>query len=371
MTAFARIKPVAAIVLLLALCPGPLPAQGGSDRPGADRPSPGAAVVVSSGGRRLTEAMLDEARRYGQILAAAEFSAADAAALRAALIASFLKQPAQQAAAYDSVGTMLRQRLPGGAPSWLDLALLRYAQWQSYGQAQRFADFSGTPLGRMVLKYNPVLVHSGGAIVTRDNVDCRFYADTMVARAAALAPPTAADKDRFARTLAAHFAAMPAQRKTYLTQAEIRLARLVLVYDGDGGTRAAVLADIRKEVHAPADVARAARQVENDASPADAATGGAQALDAEQRLAAMQLQLQTQLDAARAARSAALALRNGTAAVPREAVPRAAGPAAPGRYWRSFIEAAAAGSPGARAGGVGSLRDLIARKARAGQEQQK
>lgn len=390
MTALSRSKRVAAILALLALCAGPVPAQRAADKSAAGksaadtsaagRSPPGGAVVVASGGYRLTARMLDEARRYGQILAAADFSAGDAAALRAGLIATFRKEPARQAAAYDAVEKILQQGLPDGAPSWHALALLRYRQWQWYGQAQRLADFASYPFGRMVLKYNPVVVRSGGMIVTRDNVDCLFYADTLVAKAAAVAPPIAADKDRFVGDLPSRFAAMPMRQRQDLSQAEIRLARLEAVYDGTVKTHAAMVADIRKAVHAPADVRREARRVENDAAPAgeqiDAAPS--QALDDEQRLAAMQLQFQMKLDAAKAAAGAALALGNGTAQVPRQAVPQAAGLGAPGRYWRIFIEEAAAAhkrplngsakgsakgsANGSRADGVASLRELIARE---------
>ncbi len=61
---------------------------------------------------------------------------------------------------------------------------------------------------------------------------------------------------------------MPTQTNEYLRQAEIRLAEFDAVYDGTVNTRAAVLADIRKNVRSSADVSREPRQVENDAGPA-------------------------------------------------------------------------------------------------------
>jgi hypothetical protein len=63
-------------------------------------------------------------------------------------------------AAYESAAKILQQE--GRKPSWLDLANLRYNQWQWLADPQRFRDFVSYPFGRMVLKYNPILVNSGG-----------------------------------------------------------------------------------------------------------------------------------------------------------------------------------------------------------------
>ena len=57
----------------------------------------------------------------------------------------------------------------------------------------------------MVLKYNPVLVNSGGMIVTKTDVDCQFYSDALVAKIAGVAPPTPTEKDRFIRNLPSQF----------------------------------------------------------------------------------------------------------------------------------------------------------------------
>jgi hypothetical protein len=83
-----RMKYIGVTILFLSLWAGPLPAQTG-----AGKPSPGSPVVVSSDSYRLTEQMLDQALRFGQILAGADFSPSDAAALRTDLIAFFQKNP--------------------------------------------------------------------------------------------------------------------------------------------------------------------------------------------------------------------------------------------------------------------------------------
>jgi hypothetical protein len=318
--------------------------------------------------------MLEEALRFGQILAAADFSPSDTAALRTDLIAHFQKEPAKQMAAYESVAKILQQLSRSGRkPSWLTLALIRYRQWQSYGDAQRFREFQSYPFGRMVLKYNPALVSFGGMIVTKNDVDCLFYSDTMVAKAAGVAASTEADNDRFVKNLPSHFASMPTELKEDLRQAEIRLAQLEMVYDGTVKTRAAVLADIRKNVHSSADIWREARQVENDAGPAGEKISAAQqrAVGFESRLAVMQMQFQMKLDAAKAAKDAAGALGNsGPAGVARQARQMENGAGAAGKYWQNYVNESTAATANGLAvdNGIISLRGLIERNARAMQE---
>jgi hypothetical protein len=229
------------------------------------KPSPALTVVATSNGYQLTEQMIEQSLRFGQILAGADFSPADAAALRSDLIAYFPKDTAKQMEGYKSVAKALPE-MPGRKPTWLDLALLRYKVWQGYAENQQlFRDFQNAPFGKMVLKYNPVLVNSDGIIVTKTDADCQFYADALVAKAAGVAPPTDAEKERFVRSLPSQFASLSKEQKDYLRRAELRLVNLVQVHDGTIKTRAVVDADIRKNVHSSEDVWREARQVENDA----------------------------------------------------------------------------------------------------------
>jgi len=84
-------------------------------------------------------------------------------------------------------------------------------------------------------------------------------------QAAGVAPPTEAEKDRFAKGLPSQFASLPREQQEYLRRAELRLVDFYVAYEGTIETRAIVAADIRKSVHSSADVWREARQVENDA----------------------------------------------------------------------------------------------------------
>jgi hypothetical protein len=290
--------------------------------------------------------MLERALRFGQILAGGDFSPSDAAALRADLIAYFQKEPFKQIQAYESVTKTMQQE--GEKPSWVDLAILRYHWWQGLGNPQRFREAQRYPFERMVLKYSPILVNSGGMIVTKNDVDCQFYSDTMVAKAAGVAPPTESDKEQFVRNLRSRFLSMPAEQKEYLRQAEIRLAQFHIVYDGTIKTHAVVLADIRKHVHSSTDVSGEARQVESDAD--SGAVARQRALDFESRLLAMQMQFQMKMDAARAQRDAALVLDPHVRWVPNPAendtgikdpysrLGAAAGKQYPaGKYWQSYV----------------------------------
>jgi len=223
-----------------------------------------AQVVAKSGGYQLTEEMIQQALRFGQILAGAGFSPSDAAALRRQLIDYFPTDTAKQMEGYASVAKTLRESIPA-KPSWMDLAMVRYKVWQGYGEnPQAFREFQSVPFGKMVLKYNPVLVNSGGIVVTKTDVDCQFYADTLVGQAASVAPPAQAEKDRFTQSIASRFASLPKDQQEHLRRAELRLWSLRTVYEGSIRTRAVMLADIQRNVHSSADVGREARQLEND-----------------------------------------------------------------------------------------------------------
>ena len=335
-----RVRCVWVTILCLILWAGSLAARAGTPEPSPGSTVPGSTVVVRAGGYQLTEQMLDQALRFGQILAGADFSPSDTAALRSDLIAYFQKEPAQQMAAHESVAKILQRE--GPEPSWLDLAILRYNWWQRLGYAPRLRQAQHHPFGRMILKYNPILINTGGLIVTKNDVDCQFYADTMVAEAAGVAPPTEIDKHQFVSNLPSRFASMPAEQKAYLREAEIRLAQFHVVYDDTIKTHASVLADIRENVHSSTDVSREARQLEKDAD--SGAIAEQRAVAFESKLAVMQMQFQMKMEAARAQRDAALALnpRATYRYIPTE---RDAGPTvkywpshgASGKYWQSYV----------------------------------
>jgi hypothetical protein len=244
---------------------GSAAAQPGAVKAKASRlpPAQGSAVVAQSSGYQLTEEMIQQALQFGQILAGASFSPSDAAVLRSELIAYFPKETTKQMEGYQSVSKIVRENL-GRRPSWFDLALIRYKVWQSYGENQQaFREFQSVPFGKMVLKYNPVLVNSGGIVVTKTDVDCQFYSDTLVAQAAGVAPPTQAEKDRWMQGLSSRFASMPREQQENLRRAEFRLWSLRTVYESSVKTRAAMIADIKSNVHSRADVGREARQLES------------------------------------------------------------------------------------------------------------
>ena len=270
-----RMKYVGVTMLCLSFCAASLPAQTRTHMP--SRTSP---VLAQSGGYQLTEEMIQRVLQFWQILAFNDFSPSEAAAIRADLIANFRKDPASQTQGYQNIVKFLQQEPASaltGKRSWLSLALLRATVWQAYGQQpQAFREFKNHVYGRMVLKYNPVLVNSGGVIVTKADVDCQLYADALVAQAAGVAPPLVqetgrpcsvaltAARDQFIRSFPSRFDSLPEEQQRYLKNAEIRVATFDIVYRQTIQTRAVVTADIRRNVHSSADVSREARQVEND-----------------------------------------------------------------------------------------------------------
>jgi ketosteroid isomerase-like protein len=225
-------------------------------------PGEASPVIAQSGGYQLTEEMIQRALLLAQIEAGADFSPSDAAALRADLIAYFQKEPAKQIEAHKSIAKLLQQA-PHGS-SW-QRALLRDNVWQFYGQnPQAFRDWQSYPFGKMVLKYNPVVVNSGGTIITKVHVDSLYYSNALVAEAAGLAPPAQAEKDQLIRSLPSRFGSLTKEQQEYLSRANGRMWAFATIYSQTKNTRAAMIADIRRNVHSSADIPKEARRVEND-----------------------------------------------------------------------------------------------------------
>jgi len=245
------------VILSLNLWAGSLLAQTG-----APQPSPESTIVVTAGEYQLTEQMLQRALLLAQILAGEDFSSADAASLRADLITWFQRDPADQAEDYNATAKFLRNR---NSHNQVDLAVVRYKFWFVLGQkSEVFDGFKNSPMGKMVLQYNPVLVNSDGMIITQRDVDWQLNSDAFVAQIAGVAPPTQADKDRFVASLPSRFASMPAEERERLRMSQARLASVHLSIDGTIRTKAAVESYIKTNVHSSEDVFRVARQVETD-----------------------------------------------------------------------------------------------------------
>jgi hypothetical protein len=229
-------------------------------------------VVVQSGGYQLTEEMIQRALQLAQIEAGADFSPSDAAALKADLMAYFQKEPSKQMEAHKNMAQWLQQApfLPDGKRTWLSMALLRDNVWQGLGQNQQaFREFQSYPFGKMVLKYNPVVVNSGGTLITKAHVDSLFFSNALVAEAAGVPPPTQAEEDQFIRTLPSQFGSMPKEQQAYLRRADERMAMFATIYSKTRSTRANMIAAIRRNVHSSRDVTNEARRVENESINGD------------------------------------------------------------------------------------------------------
>jgi hypothetical protein len=114
------------IVILYLCVGGGLPAAQTNARDLSHESS----VVARSGGYELTEQMIEQALRFGQFLAGANFSLSDTAALRADLIAIFQKEAAKQMESHAAIAKSLREA-PSlrRNPSWLAAAIDRYKAW--------------------------------------------------------------------------------------------------------------------------------------------------------------------------------------------------------------------------------------------------
>jgi len=123
-------------------------------------------VVATSGSHQLTEGMLEDAIYFGQFLGGRRFTTPDAAAMREGLISTFRVQPAKEVAGYQA----LAQFVPAlrNDRSSLVIAKAREATWAAFGKNPGgFSEFQNDPAGKIILKYNPVVVSAGDVIITR------------------------------------------------------------------------------------------------------------------------------------------------------------------------------------------------------------
>jgi ketosteroid isomerase-like protein len=233
-----------------------------------ETPSP---VVVQSGGYQLTEEMIQRALQLAQIDAGADFSESDAAALRADFIALFQKEPAKQTAAYENVAQWLQQAPPSadGKRNWMSMASLRDNYWQALAKNQQFLEWQSYPFGKMVLKYNPVVVNSAGMIITKAHVDSLFFSNALVAQIAGVPPPTQTEEDQYIPTLPAQFGSLTKEQQEAFRRADARMSMFATIYSQTRSTRAVMTAAIRRNVHSPQDVPNEARRVENSSVNGD------------------------------------------------------------------------------------------------------
>jgi len=221
-------------------------------------------VVATSGEHQLTDQQLNLAVVYAQVQAGTGFSAEDAATLKADTIAWFKKNP--EGDLFIGVTNSFKNR---NLSSDFDVGAIRYIYWDQFGKHPESLDvFKTEPWYGVILKYNPILVQAEGMVITQRDVDWLFYANGFVAEIAGVAPPSDADKERFASTLPSRFASMSAEEREQLRGSQLRLAKVLMCMQGTAiKTRAAIESYIRANVHTSEDVARVARQVENDSQP--------------------------------------------------------------------------------------------------------
>jgi hypothetical protein len=168
----------------------------------------------------------------------------------------------------------LQQQAPllaDGKRSLAGMASLRDNVWQWLGQNQQaFRDFQNDQtVGKMVLKYNPVVVHSGGTIITKAHVDSLFFSNALVAQIAGVPPPTQAEEDQYLRTFPAQFGSLTKEQQEAFRRADARMSMFATIYSQTRSTRGVMIAAIRRNVHSSRDVPNEARRVENSSVNGD------------------------------------------------------------------------------------------------------
>jgi len=239
------------MLLCLGLWVGCAPAQAGSE------------IIARSGGYRLTEQDIQHGIMFAEVQAGVDFSDDDADSLREDFIAWFNSDPATAAESFAGVtNNYLRNRTKF---SQTDLAIMRYNYWAVLAKkSETFHDFKTEPWSRLILQLNPVLVRSHGMIITQRDVDWLFNSQDFIAQIAGVEPPSQEDRDRYARRLASRFSSMSDQERENLRRSQSRLAAVHMCMDGTVRTKAAMVAYIRDNVQSTDDLARVARQIEDD-----------------------------------------------------------------------------------------------------------
>jgi hypothetical protein len=226
-------------------------------------------VVATSGSHQLTEGMLEDAIYFGQFLSGRRFTIPDAVAMREGLISTFRMQAAKEVAGYQA----LAQFVPAlrNARSSLVVAKAREATWAAFGKSPGgFGEFQNDPAGKIILKYNPVVVSTGDVIITRLSVESLFASNALVAKIAGVAPPSQSEIDECLGLLPAQFASLTKEQQEFFRQAESRLARFQEMH-ASHFIGPSVVAEIKKTVRSPKDVPDRARALENTAFKYEAA----------------------------------------------------------------------------------------------------
>jgi hypothetical protein len=226
-------------------------------------------VVATSASHQLTEGMLEDAIYFGQFLAGQRFSPSDIAAMREGLISSFHKQPAKEVTGYRA----LAQFVPAlrRARSSLAVAKAREAAWAAFAKdAAGFREFQNDPAGKIILKYNPVVVHAEGVIITRLSVESLFASNALVAKIAGVAPPSQSEIDECLRLMPSQYGSLTKEQQEFFRQAESRLARFQQMY-ASRFIGPSVVSEVKKTVHSSKEVPDRARALENTAFKYEAA----------------------------------------------------------------------------------------------------
>jgi hypothetical protein len=215
-------------------------------------------VVAEASGVALTVQTMQAGYAVYDFFAGRTIAPADRDALRAQFVAAFNRDPKGEAAKYPSVRQLASGIAHGFDP--LVAAQIRERLWDALA-SQSFPEARAELA--VLKKYQLPIAEAGGLLVTPAAFDALVASDDLVADLTGYPKTKAAEKTQLAGELARQFATLSASDKAAYSHAESRHFALVEM-SRDRSMHESVMADLKRMVHARADVPRAARAVETD-----------------------------------------------------------------------------------------------------------
>lgn len=181
--------------------------------------------------------------------------------LRAELLATYAKDAATDPKMYPAMRQMV-QAIARAQHDALTVAALRGPLQQRIGAVMRAYPVEAKRgfLG-YVQRHNPIVVSNSRFVITRGHIQRMRDAQNYVAKLGGMDPGKNTSMAEDVRTIADQFSKIPADEQQAIADSEIRLVKLVMV-SRDKLIYPAVMSDIRKNLHTPADLHRTTRLLE-------------------------------------------------------------------------------------------------------------
>lgn len=194
-------------------------------------------------------------------LAMYSISESDRQQFRAELLATYAKDVAADPKMYPAMRQLV-QVIARAQHDALTVAALRGPLQQRIGAVMRAYPVEAKRgfLG-YVQRHNPIVVSNSRFVITRAHIQRMRDAQNYVAKLGGMDPGKNNSMEEDVRTIATQFSKIPADEQQAIADSEIRLVKLVMV-SRDKLIYPAVMSDIRKNLHTPADLHRTTRLLE-------------------------------------------------------------------------------------------------------------